>query len=126
MMRVSAAKKTKVTTKGEVRKLLTQIVKISSRGNHDHYARALWHVLTALRGPDSNDEFLKRETTAKIRYAIGIRLGFACGPIVVEGIPKLPRGLPTTPEDNHFQDHVAFAIEALEKLGYIHDDEEQS
>lgn len=33
----------------------------------DHESRDLWRILTALRGPDNDDERLKKTTTAVIR-----------------------------------------------------------
>ena len=39
----------------------------------DTQSRKLWAVLTALRGPDSDDNYDKHATTAVIRHAIGLQ-----------------------------------------------------
>lgn len=47
----------------------------------DTQSRKLWAVLTALRGPDSDDSYEKLATTAVIRHAIGLR-AYVAGAVV--------------------------------------------
>jgi hypothetical protein len=76
-----AKKKLKEPTQRDVRKVLDQIVAIL---NTKTVASAnLWHILTALRGPDSDYSFnLKDWTTGRVRAAIGLRFGAGSGAIV--------------------------------------------
>jgi hypothetical protein len=54
------------------RTLLRQIVKFLNTDKTGD-AGKLWHVLTALRGPDDESAELKAATTAVIRHAIGLK-----------------------------------------------------
>jgi hypothetical protein len=48
----------------------------------DVQSTKLWAVLTALRGPDSDDSYEKLATTAVIRHAIGLR-SYVAGAVVI-------------------------------------------
>lgn len=63
----------------EVRKILDQIDEIFV--TQPHYAQQLWDILTALRGPDSGDEYLKVHTTAFIRGLAFPRWAETSGPM---------------------------------------------
>ena len=52
---------------------LKEIVDFLNENKLNAEGRRLWDVLTALRGPDSNDGNLKRQTTARLRGAIGLQ-----------------------------------------------------
>jgi hypothetical protein len=54
------------------RTLLRQIVKFLNTDKTGD-AGKLWHVLTALRGPDDENKELKAATTAVIRHALGLK-----------------------------------------------------
>jgi hypothetical protein len=49
--------------------LVTEIVDFL---NHSGEAEQLWQILTALRGPDDDNDFIKDHTTARFRYALGL------------------------------------------------------
>lgn len=57
----------KPKTADEMLKLMDQFMV----EHEENETRALWNILSAVRGPDDNDEFavLKDETTSKIRWA---------------------------------------------------------
>jgi hypothetical protein len=57
----------KIRRLARTRKILKEVVRELNRGN-----RELWHILTALRGPDSGNKQLKDYTTARIRAVIGM------------------------------------------------------
>lgn len=64
-------------------------------------------LLSAMRGPDNEDESLKEITTARIRQAVGWRCG-----IMREGAPEnVERGEP------HFVAHINNAKRALRHFG---------
>lgn len=99
----------------------------------DGAARALWDVLSALRGPDQEGaELLKSQTTAVIRTAAlpasrvqaerAIRGRTSCLPAEFASFEtrilpeerikeKLPR------QAHHFAYHIRYAVVALEELG---------
>ena len=99
-------------TKAEVRRLIGEVVRVVNSGGAE--SGDLWHILTALRGPDSDELELKMRTTARIRGAIGL----TSETFVVSAKP--PEGLsPDTFTFGHFHHHHNSAIEALQRLGYI-------
>ncbi len=101
----------------QVKKLIESLVSyINSRPGYET-SRDLWAILTALRGPDSNQNELKDITTARIRFAIGLD-DSGQGFIVHAGRPlkKYETGLQ---DSSHFFTHSDLAIGALERLGYI-------
>lgn len=114
--------------RARVQKLLQPIIDELNGGGKD--AQDLWDILTALRGPDASHKYyevssLKDETTAKLRYAIGLRPN----PQQHVGRPSLSKfgaivkpGVPTVLVDAreidelvgpHFRRHYNFAIQAL-------------
>lgn len=63
-----------------MKEILQQIANLLSEDDNEGLAlnmhsegSKLWCVLTALRGPDNNDDGIKRATTAVIRRKVGIR-----------------------------------------------------
>jgi len=113
------------------KKLIDCLVKFLSK--NDEAGRDLWHVLTALRGPDCDhgggratgggQRGLKESTTARIRYAIGMRGGFAGGAQVSDNpIVAAPLSFDTfdvSVASYHFRNHYDSAVFALERLGYL-------
>ena len=69
-----------------VRGVLDMVVSVLN-GPVRSRAGQLWDVLTALRGPDSDDYKLKDLTTATIRHAIGLKSDSQPGIRVVEKVP---------------------------------------
>jgi hypothetical protein len=95
-------------------------------------SRELWSVLTALRGPDADNEALKNETTARLRaaafpicarkaladhdhtFAHGAKYARALDPRLR---PMFKDGLnPYGHRSDHFMGHVARACEVLANL----------
>ncbi len=77
----------------------------------------LWEILTALRGPDSGDEVLKDNTTAKLRGALFHKLARANGAISLErSIPEHVEHIDPDGKEFHFLSHFNRAVEAFRKL----------
>lgn len=85
--------------------------------------RNLWNVLTALRGPDSEDQELKRKTTSNLRGAIGMdQFTTNTGAIVTkDNVLELEEqdDLMRTERTSHFGYHYRMATKALKYFGYI-------
>ena len=84
----------------------------------------LWAVLTALRGPDAGPECRKLETTMPLRtiafpktaHRYQAETSFGFGPAFARlGTPVCVPSVGT----DHFTTHVAWAISALNTLGYL-------
>ncbi len=91
-------------------------------------SRLVWEIVTALRGPDDNNNALKNVTTARLRGAIGLNAGGSTGAIVEfeEPINKNLDSWVIIDELKqshgaayHFAKHYAHAVQALKVLGYI-------
>jgi len=101
----------------EARETLKEVVRMLNKGNEG--SRALWLVLTALRGPDDGDLNLKARTTARLRGAIGLREspGTYIGAHVIktkrEELPEADYGPLGT---GHFATHYIMAVRALNEL----------
>jgi hypothetical protein len=85
-----------------------------------HECRKLWAVLTALRGPDNNDDEVKHQTTTHIRKkAFGPsikKVESTCG-IVVQDKPANWRSIcDDSSAGPHFDSHVRQAARALGML----------
>lgn len=120
------------------KKLIEQIVEVLNEDNHigedagsenTSGGRALWDILTALRGPDGDDTRLKDETTAKVRAAIGMKAGNAGAAIVSDKKPFPStdsydtsihlKFLGSARNPNHFTRHYGLAVRALTLLGFL-------
>lgn len=110
------------------KEIIQSIVKFLNRSNFkggNDGGNLLWHVLTALRGPDSGSDVLKEFTTAKVRAAIGIKpTGHnRAGAIVGVRPTTLPSAVPYNEKHGeisyHFNAHFSKAVEALKVLGFI-------
>lgn len=118
--------------RNKVKAIIRDAVKIFNSGAESE-ARNLWAVLSALRGPDSANYTLKQETTSKIRSVIGI---LNDNNVSIDSMRSKPESLVSfvsqlKPIDNylsekdieevqtHFASHYRYAVEALEKLGFI-------
>lgn len=88
-----------------------------SRFGGEQERKMLWHVLTAMRGPDSENDTLKEATTAVIRAAALPNLALHGGGIIAEGnVPaRLAQLANYTGERDswHFADHIRLAAGAL-------------
>ena len=91
-------------------------------------AKLLWDILTALRGPDSNDDDLKAITTAPIRGVIGIKSAGNTGVIVSDARPFgtdldfyviVDQLMREHKAQAHFASHYRAAVAALKQLGYV-------
>lgn len=87
-------------------------------------SRHLWNVLTALRGPDSDNTTLKEVTTARIRGVVGMAIQFNnTGAVVSDDRSLLPE-LETDHKSysreptRHFQFHYGLAAKALRYFGF--------
>jgi len=128
------AKKEKTSTqiqkelKKKARKLIIDLIQFVN--NHEEnsqlrrpYARAVWNIITALRGPDSDNDEMKAQTTQNIRGAIGLAEINSCGAFTGHATPK---GIEDafgysvkTNEKKHFIKHYKYAVESLLELGFI-------
>jgi hypothetical protein len=123
------------SSRARAKELIEQIVKVLNEdsktfdlGDEESGGRALWDILTALRGPDNGNYHLKEETTAKIRAGIGLKHGNV-GYATVSDSKPLPSTdyravnraiLAKFPDDkNHFSFHYAKAIQGLTELGFL-------
>jgi hypothetical protein len=119
----------------EARKAIDHVVKVLNGGGNE--SRLLWHVLTALRGPDNDDNSVKHRSTTHLRGAIGLKHydGFIRA-VVSHGKPRRfsdanerfsrEAGIFVEVLDAHvqyhFRSHFDLAVEALEELDYIERD----
>ena len=110
----------------EARKAIDHVVKVLNDGGNE--SRLLWYVLTALRGPDNDDDSVKHRSTTHLRGAIGLKHcdGFVYA-LVSYGKPRrfshADEGSRTsTHVQYHFRNHFNAAVEALEELNYIERD----
>jgi hypothetical protein len=101
----------------KTKKLLKQIVKYINTAPYSE-ANALWHILTALRGPDSGKDDQKEATTCVIRHALGLKKHSIINPDSTSRA-KFRRDDVNLPYDNpnklqwHFKDHALGAFAAL-------------
>ncbi len=104
----------------KVREVLDQLDQVLAVGDAD--ARALWNVLSALRGPDSKDRDLKSATTSVIRYtAFPLAAKDATGhggPLYASMIPDSKEAVHVRAKHDryyrdHFNGHVQDAFRAL-------------
>jgi hypothetical protein len=91
----------------------------------DVQSRKLWAVLTALRGPDSDDSYEKYATTSVIRHAIGLRKSVAGAIVNADSAENAAIRMNIFPLElshfgglrlrkwTHFSHHVKLAFEAL-------------
>lgn len=116
----------------ELKKLLKDIVAFLNTDSYD--SAYLWHILTALRGPDTDRPGvvgIKDNTTARIRGAIGIRTERVFGASINYAVPQYKLVLDknsgfyitdTQYVDTtgfHFMQHYHNALTALIALGYV-------
>lgn len=76
------------------------------------FIQDLWFLISAQRGPDNGDWYLKQQTTALIRYLTLPRVASIGGADVNDYVTD---STSTVPGEYHFMDHVKFA---LVRLGY--------
>lgn len=79
--------------------------------------RDVWHILTALRGPDADDYEIKGRTTARLRSAVCGRFAMVCGGTTDEG-PVVMYREDMMEVGSHFYDHMEMAVKAARKHGY--------
>ena len=112
----------------EARKAIDHVVKVLNGGGNE--SRLLWHVLTALRGPDNDDDIVKLHSTARLRGAIGLSFVSA---VVSHDKPRRFHPIQDSDEDTsfvgpnafvplHFRSHFNLGVAALEELDYIERD----
>ena len=89
---------------------LARIVRFLNKNNDQ--SESLWSVLTALRGPDSNDWDEKLPTTCVIRSVIGLRQDFDMA--TVEPETERNAGIRANIKSGHFRRH---AVDAFNTLG---------
>jgi len=110
---------TKVALTGKersARKMLASIVKFLQVG--DIESSDLWAILTALRGPDSGNDELKRATTSRLRHAIGLR-EYESGPFwghFHTSQDPLTRTIYAYDKSVHFVTHFNSAVDTLDKF----------
>lgn len=78
-------------------------------------SKKLWWVLTALRGPDNDNEYQKNATTGVIRHAAGLRGGVGNGATTNPDSHDalVHRTNSFSPNDYHFKLHAKKAFETL-------------
>lgn len=127
-----------MTRQEEGKQLLKQLVTFLNL--HDRDSKMLWAVLTALRGPDNENEHdLKEETTARIRNAVGLKPGVGNGASVSSYLPPVEDASIETwtvygdsdhvvrkyqikyfeKVQKHFIKHYAWAVAGLRHFGLI-------
>jgi len=87
-------------------------------------AKAVWNIVTALRGPDSDNESLKRRTTQRLRGVIGLRSGNAGGCLLSLDKPTSfilvgDFARKYDEKSHHFANHYRYAVEGLAEIGFI-------
>lgn len=117
--------KRKVLTRAEkIKKLFSKFEdEILKKENKDYgFAKDVWMVLSALRGPDKNHQSLdtsskKEATTEVIRYCVlpnlVSKVWFNMGPDTPNHA-SIRKQLDTSSGDDHFNNHVYLAFLALE------------
>jgi hypothetical protein len=112
-----------LTLDERVKKVMVEIVDIFNMDGAG--TRHLWNLLTALRGPDSDDEELKFVTTGRIRAVIGMRPYAGSSGAVINPLPlridqketRLARL--ASPNECHFKNHYELAMIAVRAIyGY--------
>lgn len=109
---MATKKKTTKRSKRNFRTELKRIVRFLNKGDRESYC--LWHVLSALRGPDDGDDYIKRATTAVIRQAIGMKNDTV--PALVREDSSTSKTKRVEMDDgsyNHFKCHAISAFRAL-------------
>jgi hypothetical protein len=109
----------KVTTKQEAVKQLDKIVDILNEGTLT--SRSLWSILSALRGPDNEDPFVKGKTTSKVRGAIGLRHYAVSASVNNEALESDPEFTVGEKVQTHFEYHYKSAYAALRDLKIINE-----
>lgn len=123
-------KKKHAERKAEARRIIKAIAKIMDAPyNPADPACDLWMVLSALRGPDSENNVVKNFTTTRIRAVIGMKPGMsnAAGvtvdPLVPVSLTSATNNHPElVGESSHFNFHFLSAASALQKLGFLKKD----
>jgi hypothetical protein len=105
------------TQKGKLMKadeVIASVVEVLN-GPDTIEAKHLWNVLTALRGPDTDDYALKLNTTSKIRGAIGLKSNSTGAFVSYEALPDSPDSAFALANRGgfHFADHFKMAVESL-------------
>jgi hypothetical protein len=114
-MKTKKAVREKITRKPKVepwRAELARIVKFLNKNTDG--SKALWDVLSALRGPDSCSDAEKDATTAVVRHTIGLNrylFGLIVDPDRADNI-DMRAGWKF--RSSHFQSHAKQAFDALD------------
>jgi len=83
--------------------------------------QCVWDVLTAIRGPDSGDYELKRLTTSRVRWILGMKVnsvGAIVNSIPLDDNDIIRRDELLTDGNHHFRNHFKWGLERLLSLGY--------
>lgn len=113
----------KKTRRPNIKQLLDRVVKIlntdaPNNSNEREDARAFWNILTALRGPDTDNDVIKHRTTCRIRGVIGMVPGNAAG-AVVRTTPQVSTEAEREDRNYHFNAHYRYAVDAVARIyGY--------
>jgi hypothetical protein len=98
-----------------VRSVLKRIDEVLARDDSD--SEALWNILTALRGPDSDEWELKAATTERIRTVALPKTAYSNFTASTASFSKGKIDKSILPDD-HFGNHVRMAITALQGHGF--------
>jgi len=113
-------------TKARARKALKELVEIINTINYNpvtpsaRNASALREIVTSLRGPDNDAYEIKKQTTARIRGAIGL---LSPSGLHISLIPP-PAASDVITDGNwqmHHMSHYQRAWHGLKRLGYVKD-----
>lgn len=101
------------------------IEQLAAKTSENNYAE-LWHILTALRGPDNGDEELKNLTTARLRGFLGfIHWSISSNTEPLTAGERARRDELLEKCEYHFLKHWKQAVEAVRELyGYDLEKEE--
>jgi hypothetical protein len=127
-----------MTSKEEAKAVLDRVVNILNEGTS--ISEQVWWILGGLRGPDSDNEVLKRKTTARVRGTLGIKSGnfsqYAAVGALISNAPIVPVSeeewkqdedaleqrrrskIPGAERSTHFLHHFNLATMALEYFGF--------
>ena len=117
-------KQREAKNKKEAKAVLRKVVSVLNWGGQG--SSDLWHILTALRGPDhhENTNRLKDTTTARIRGFIGLKPYNTSFGATIQNTPladyrRIQRDDCLSSADDHFRSHYNRAVASIQDLyGY--------
>lgn len=122
-MKRLTSKQREAKNKKEAKAVLRKVVSVLNRGGQG--SSDLWHILTALRGPDNdNTSGLKEAATARIRGFIGLKPYNTSFGAIIQDTPladyrRIQRDDYLSSANGHFRSHYNRAVASIQDLyGY--------